>query len=110
MAGCLTAKVGPTQEDAALMIVQENSQPKVSSYNSAIQTRIIRQEKAGDTLFITYRKGALLSRAGAWAHNTVQLNEQTKYVRCANRLFSVVKTNPGFALEQLKNPVKAAEK
>jgi hypothetical protein len=105
LAGCLSSKVSPTTQDAAFMLVQENGQPVISSFSSAVNTRITGQEKSGDTLLVTYKKTALRSRASrldAWEHSRVPLDDQTKYVRCANRLFRVVKAGPGFALEQVK--------
>ena len=105
LAGCLSSKIGPNTEDATFMLVQENGQPYLSSTSSAISTPITSQQRAGDTLLLTYKKAALGSRASrldAWEHSKVPLDNQTQYVRCANRLFRVVKAGPGFALEPLK--------
>ncbi|RYU78942.1 hypothetical protein [Hymenobacter persicinus] len=98
----MSSKVGPTQEDSAFMLVQDNGQPRISSLSSAIQTQITKQEMVGDTLLVTYKRGAFLGRTRSWTRSRVPLNEQTTTVQCANRRFRVVKTDQGFALEPLK--------
>jgi len=101
LAGCASTKVRPTTDDADFMLLQENGRVRISSTSSAVQTRIIQQNQVGDTLLVTYRKGAFINRFAAQAHSIVQPGEQAKYVRCANRQFRVVKTGSGVALGQL---------
>jgi hypothetical protein len=103
LAGCLSSKVRPTQEDSTFMLIQENGQSRISSTSSAVQTPITKQQKLGDTLLLTYkRKGLFYSRTRAWTRSVVPLNDQIRYVQCANRLFRVVKAGPGFALEPVR--------
>jgi hypothetical protein len=95
LSSCLSAKVSPTTEDASFGYRQQEGQILLSSTSSALKTRIIRHQQTGDTLFVTYRKGAFLA-----PNARVPLTGQAAYLKCANRLYKVSKTASGFELSQ----------
>ncbi|MCB2406551.1 hypothetical protein [Hymenobacter lucidus] len=95
VSGCLSAKVAPDTPDPAFAYQQTNGQISLTSTSSAMQTKIIRQQQIGDTLFITYRKGAFLKPS-----SIVPLTAQTHYLQCAGRRYKVAKTASGFQLDE----------
>ncbi|SHL85123.1 hypothetical protein SAMN02746009_03497 [Hymenobacter psychrotolerans DSM 18569] len=95
--GCLSTKVPHTEPDSALLLLLNNRQLIVTSLNSAVQTSITSQEQRGDTLVLTYRKGAFLRQHA----NTMELPETTRYIRCAKQLYRVVMADTGRRLEKL---------
>ena len=84
LTSCLSSKVLPSTEDASFACFQNNGQIQLFSLNSAIQTKIIRQQQIGDTLFVTYRKGAFLT-----PNSMVPVTAQISYLKCAGRLHKV---------------------
>lgn len=95
--GCLSIKVPSTEPDSALLLLLDNRQLTVTSLNSAVQTSITSQERQGDTLVLTYRKGTFLRQHA----NTMELTENTRFIRCAKQLYRVVATDTGRRLERL---------
>lgn len=95
--GCLSTKVSPAEPDSALLLLLNNRQLTVTSLSSAIQTNITRQEQKGDTLVLTYTKGAFLRHHSS----TVELPETTRYIRCAKQVYRVIADDTGRRLEKL---------
>jgi hypothetical protein len=101
MFGCSSVKVIYMQNDDSLMIRQNTKgELWISSMHSAQQIKIISQEQVEDTLFVSYRRGVFLS-----PNNVLALTDKTKYLKCANRVYEVIKTKEGFEIiDKKKQP------
>ncbi|UOQ73084.1 hypothetical protein [Hymenobacter cellulosilyticus] len=95
LTSCLSSKISPSTEDSALIYQQEDGQIMLSSLSSPLPIKIVRHQQVGDTLFVTYRRGAFLT-----PNSRVPLTGQTTYLKCANRSYKVEKTASGFQLAE----------
>lgn len=99
MFGCFSIKVMHSDNDDASIFQQnEHGEIWISSMSSAQQIKITKQEQVGDTLLITYRRGAFLS-----SKNVIQLSDRVKYVKRANFLYAVRTKGGMFNLEKIEN-------
>jgi len=89
--GCSPTIVLYTQDDESLLI-QKNSTGELwlSSLNSAQKINIISQENVGDTLFVSYKRGIFRSPV-----DVLRLEDKTKFVKCANQLYEISRTEEG---------------
>jgi len=82
--GCST-QISDMNKDTSLFFVQdENGKVRMSSLNSFHQIKITKYEYVKDTLIISYKRGAFTS-----TNNVLPLQEDTKYLKCANQVYVV---------------------
>ena len=82
--GC-TIMVTSTTNDISLLIQNDSKeQIRLSSLNSAQQINITKYQLKGDTLEIDYKRGIFAS-----VNNVVPLNNDTKFLKCANVLYKI---------------------
>jgi hypothetical protein len=82
---CNSIKVTYIDNDSSLLFQHdENGCVWLSSLNSSQQINITKSIQKGDTLLINYKRGALVSM-----NNIIPLNSNTKYLKCANKLYRV---------------------
>ncbi len=98
MFSCCAIKIKYTDVDSSLLF-QNNDKGQIwlSSLNSAQQINIIKHEEKGDTLYITYERGAFTK-----PNNIMHLNENVKYLKCANKLYKVRIIQNQYNLTELK--------
>ncbi len=98
MFSCGTIKIKYTDSDSSLLF-HNNHKGKIwlSSLNSAQQINIIKYEKKGDTLYITYKRGVFIK-----PNIIIPLNGNIKYLKCANKLYKVEVIENQYNLTALK--------
>lgn len=95
---CCSIKIRPTDTDTSLIFQQnENGQIWLSSMNSAQKINITNYKYEGDTLSIIYKRGLLCT-----INNVLPLKDNTKYLKCASKLYKVEKGAKGFEIEEIK--------
>lgn len=83
--GCCSTKITPKDTDSSLSFYQdETGNVRLSSLNSAEQTKITKYEYLQDTLIIFYKKSAFNS-----SKNILPLQDDIKFLKCANQLYLV---------------------
>lgn len=98
MFNCSAIKINYTDTDSSLLFQNDNKgKIWLSSLNSAHQINIIKHEEKGDTLYITYERGTFTK-----PNNIVPLNDNIKYLRCANKLYKVETKEDQYNLIELK--------
>lgn len=98
MFSCSAIKINYTDTDSSLLFQNDNKgKIWLSSLNSAHQINIIKHEEKGDTLYITYERGTFTK-----PNNIVPLNDNIKYLRCANKLYKVETKEDQYNLIELK--------
>jgi len=98
MFSCNVIKIAHFDNDASL-IFQNDDQGQIwlSTLNSAQQINIIELKYKGDTLVINYERGAFVS-----PNNIIPLNEKTKYLKCANKLYRVELSGEQYKITETK--------
>lgn len=98
MVSCCSTHIKYTDVDSSL-IFQQNDKGEIwlSSMNSSNQINITEKKYEGDTLIIGYRRGAFCS-----SNNIIPLKADTKYLKCANKLYMVERDVKGFKITETK--------
>lgn len=94
---CCSIKIRHSDQDNSLMF-QQNKAGEIwlSSLHSAQQIKITDYKYEGDTLIIAYKRGLFCT-----PNNVLPLNDYTKYLKCANKLFKVEKNNKKYDLIEM---------